>query len=50
MTIARLVELLQDLGNPDLDVQLEIGETLAGITDVYVDDAHGCVFIAGEED
>lgn len=50
MTIARLIELLQDVGDPDLEVQLEVGEALAGITDVYVDDAHGCVFIAGEED
>lgn len=50
MTIARLIELLQECGDSDLEVSLEVGDMRADITDVYVDDAHGCVFVAGEEE
>lgn len=53
MTRDRLIEILQDF-DADLEVRIELeSRGFDSIGDVYLDEAHGCIFIApadAEED
>ena len=49
MTIERLIEVLREFPG-DLEVQVEIGDVKAQVSDVYEDPAYGVVFVSGEPD